>query len=203
MVEHTVTSINGTITNSINEKNAWVQVKFHIGPKNYRVVRGIKPNLFEIWENEVLIPQKDVKSYQEYLETNILRMNFKSFCQIVVLGKASFVPFMQLTAQERRTIIEDLLDIRVFSFMSDAMKLKAKELLDDMERVRKALELADIKITASEKLINELNVSTEGQIKAHEEAIVGLQEQLQPIENSIKFEETRYSAYTGINCCYC
>lgn len=114
------------LVNSINLKDLVVEVEFSSYNRNYKIVRGIKPNLFEIYQEGSLINQSAaVKDYQEILERNILRMNLKSFTQIVILGSSSFVPFMQLPAGTRREVIEDLLDIRIFSTMGALLKTKA------------------------------------------------------------------------------
>jgi len=113
------------LINTINGKNCMVEVEFDVGKKKYRVIRGIKPNIFEIYHNGEMINQSaDVKDYQEMLEKTILKLNHKSFNQIVILGSASFVPFMQLPAAHRREIIEDLLDIQIFSVMNSLLKDK-------------------------------------------------------------------------------
>ena len=114
------------LINTINGKNCVVEVEFDVGKKKYKVVRGIKPNIFEIYHNGEMINQSaDVKDYQDMLEKTILKLNHKSFSQIVILGSASFVPFMQLPAAHRREIIEDLLDIQIFSVMNSLLKDKA------------------------------------------------------------------------------
>jgi DNA repair exonuclease SbcCD ATPase subunit len=105
----------GQLINSINGKGTVVEIEFLIGKRQYMVRRGIKPNLFEIYQDGVLIDQTaDAKEYQEYFESQILKLNHKSFSQIVVLGSASFTPFMQLPSAHRREIVEDLLDIEIF-----------------------------------------------------------------------------------------
>ena len=104
------------LLNSINNKNCVVEVEFSVGNVEFKIVRGIKPNTFEIYQNGNLINQASTtRDYQEYLEQNVLKLNHKSFHQIVVIGSASFTPFMQLPAPQRRSIIEDILDISVFS----------------------------------------------------------------------------------------
>ena len=100
------------LVNSINTSDAVVEIEFSIGKKQYKVIRGIKPNTFEIYLNGVLLNQDaKAKDYQDFLEKSILKFNYKSFTQIVILGSASFVPFMQLSPGDRRTVIEDLLDL--------------------------------------------------------------------------------------------
>ena len=113
------------LLNSINQKALEVELAFSIGKAEYVIKRGIKPNIFEIWKNDELLNQDAAaRDYQAYLEQSILKMNFKSFGQIVVLGSSTFVPFMQLPAQHRREVIEDLLDIQIFSVMNNLLKDK-------------------------------------------------------------------------------
>jgi DNA repair exonuclease SbcCD ATPase subunit len=119
------------LLNSINQKDCVVEIEFSIGKKQYKIIRGIKPNIFEIYCNDILVNQDAAsKDYQEILEKNLLKLNFKSFTQVVILGSASFVPFMQLSPSDRRTIIEDLLDIGIFSSMNSLVKTKMSEIKD-------------------------------------------------------------------------
>ena len=112
------------LVNSTNERDARVEIKFDINKQEYQVIRGIKPNIFEIYKNgKKLNEDSSAVDQQKYLETQVLKLNYKSFTQIVILGSASFVPFMQLSTSHRREVIEDLLDIKVFSSMSDILKL--------------------------------------------------------------------------------
>ena len=112
----------GQLVNSINEKDCKVEIEFAINKTEYKVLRGIKPNIFEIYrDGKKLNEDCSANEQQKTLETQILKLNYKSFTQIVILGSASFVPFMQLSAPHRREVIEDLLDIKVFSSMSDIL----------------------------------------------------------------------------------
>ena len=121
------------LLNSINGRELIVEIEFEIYNKKYKIIRGIKPTIFEIYQNDVLLDQDAAsRDYQEYLEKNILRMNMKSFTQIVILGSSSFVPFMQLPAGIRREVIEDLLDIRIFSIMSVLLKDRVSSNKDDI-----------------------------------------------------------------------
>ena len=121
------------LINSINGRDVVVEIEFEIYNKKYKIIRGIKPTIFEIYQNGVLLDQDAAsRDYQEYLEKNILRMNMKSFTQIVILGSSSFVPFMQLPAGIRREVIEDLLDIRIFSTMSVLLKDRISGNKDDI-----------------------------------------------------------------------
>lgn len=145
------------LINSINKKGLLVEVEFSVGKKNYIIKRGIKPNLFEIYSDGEMINQSsETKEYQEYLERNILKLNFKSFSQIVILGSASFVPFMQLTAANRREIIEDLLDIQIFSTMNSLLKEKVSQNKTDLQETTYEMKLVGEKIEMNKKLIQSL-----------------------------------------------
>lgn len=145
------------LINSINNKHMYVEVEFQIGPRSYLVKRGLKPKVFQVWVDGLLIPEAaNAYDYQANLEKNILRMNYKTFCQIVVLGSANFTPFMQLPAQARRDIIEDLLDIQVFSVMNNLLKQEQgqnRDLIVDLEHRKK---LISSRISLMEKHIEEL-----------------------------------------------
>jgi DNA repair exonuclease SbcCD ATPase subunit len=144
------------LINSINDGKCVVEVEFSIGKKNYKIVRGIKPNLFEIYCDSKLINQ-DAKAtdYQEHLERFILKLNYKSFTQVVILGSASFVPFMQLSAGDRRTIIEELLDIGIFSSMNSVVKTKLTDIKDKQKDVEYKIKLTTEKISMQRKNIEE------------------------------------------------
>lgn len=145
------------LVNTINNKNCIVEVTFVIGKAQYKIVRGIKPNVFEIWKNGDMINQSShSKEYQKILEQNILKLNHKSFHQIVVLGSSSFVPFMQLPAQHRRDVIEDLLDINVFSKMNSLLKEKTTTLKDKMKDLSFKLDVETNKITTQKKYISDI-----------------------------------------------
>lgn len=127
----------GNVINSINNKGCLVEIEFDIQGRQYKVVRGAKPNIFEIWIDGIMMNQDAAaKDYQEHLEKNILRMNFKTFTQVVILGSASFIPFMQLSPADRRLVIETLLDIQIFSIMSMVVKNKLQANRDSIERNR-------------------------------------------------------------------
>jgi DNA repair exonuclease SbcCD ATPase subunit len=124
------------LINSINNKESLVELEFKIGTKEYKIRRGMKPNVFELFQNGLMMDQSaDKKDYQDILENQILKMNFKSFCQVVIIGSASFVPFMQLPTGDRRKIIEDLLDLQIFSHMNQVLKAKASENAEEQIRV--------------------------------------------------------------------
>lgn len=160
------------LMNAINNKNMIVEVEFIIGSKHYRIIRGMKPNLFEIYMNDVLINQNaDVKEYQETLEKHILKLNHKSFSQIVILGSASFTPFMQLPAAHRREVIEDLLDIQIFSIMNTLLKGKMQQNREDMSSADMNIALIEQKIDMHKNHIQTLKSNNEELIESYNEKI--------------------------------
>ena len=145
------------LVNSINQGGTEVEVNFTIGTKEYIVRRGIKKNFFEIYQNGKMLNQDaSIRDYQEYLEKTILKLNYKSFTQIVVLGSSTFIPFMQLKASDRRTIIEDLLDIEIFSVMNQLLKTRVAQNKEDMGTVDIALGLSKGELEQIEWLINQI-----------------------------------------------
>ena len=121
------------LLNSITQKGLVVEVEFDIGTNRYKIVRGLKPTVFEVYQNDNLLNQAaEMKDYQETLERQILKLNFKSFCQVVVLGSASFVPFMSLPTGQRREIIEDLLDLQIFTSMNTILKQRITSNAEDL-----------------------------------------------------------------------
>ncbi len=142
------------LVNSINNKDCIVEVNFTIGKYEYKVVRGIKPGIFEIWRNDQLLNQSShAKEYQKILEQNLLKLNHKSFHQIVVLGSSSFIPFMQLPAQHRRDVIEDLLDINIFSKMNILIKEKNAILKENLKELNYKLDIVKNKIESQKNIL--------------------------------------------------
>ena len=153
--------------NSINGKNALVDIEFSIGQKEYKIVRGIKPNVFEIWlDGEMVNQDAASKDYQKILEQQILRLNYKTFTQVVILGSASFVPFMQLTNAQRREVIEDILDIKIFSTMNQLLKEKQNATKDEIVRVESELTLAKQRVESQNAIIKTLSTAKEESINA-------------------------------------
>ena len=145
------------LINSINQKDCSVEVQFDIGSKKYRVVRGIKPSAFEIYLNGTLLNQDAAtRDYQKYLEEHVLKLNYKSFTQIVILGSASFTPFMQLSAAMRRDIIEDLLDIKIFSTMNDVLKQKLADIRSEIGIIDSDTEILKTKVRLQQEYIVKL-----------------------------------------------
>ena len=139
------------LVNSVNERELITEIEFSVGTSQWKVRRGIKPNLFEIYLNDNLVNQ-DAKSmdYQKYLEDKVLKLNMKSFTQIVVLGSASFVPFMQLSANDRRVIIEDILDIGIFSIMKSLLKDRVITLKEELNETEYEIKILQEKINIQE-----------------------------------------------------
>ena len=171
------------LVNSINNKGLLVEVEFCIGSNNYKIVRGIKPNKFEIWCNGNMINQDSHnKEYQSVLEKNIIKLNHKSFHQIVVLGSSSFVPFMQLPAQARREVIEDLLDINMFSKMNQLLKEKMATLKEDIRQNAHSTEIVKTKINAQKKYLRDLTAINSAYRKEKEDSISAAQEEINTIQ---------------------
>lgn len=150
----------GQLVNSINQKNCLVEIEFSIGATEYRVLRGIKPNIFEIYQNNVLLNQDSAsRDYQKILEQQILHLNYKTFTQVVILGSASFVPFMQLPTNQRREVIEDILDIRIFSTMNGILKDRMVLTKEQISRAESAITVCKNSVGAQQKIIENLLVS--------------------------------------------
>jgi len=146
------------LVNTINEKECVVEVEFNIGKKQYKIIRGIRPNTFEIWCNGDMLNQDAAqRDYQKHLEQNILKLNFRSFTQVVILGNASFVPFMQLRAKHRRQVVEEILDIEIFSKLNFMFRDKQKAQDETIRQVDFDYQLLDGKIDTQQKHIDEIS----------------------------------------------
>jgi len=149
------------LINTINEKECVVEVEFQIGKKEYKIIRGIKPNLFEIWCNgDMLNQDAAIRDYQKHLEQHILKLNFRSFTQVVILGNASFVPFMQLRARHRREVVEEILDIEIFSKLNLMFREKAKAQDETIKQADFNYQLLDGKIETQQKHIDDISNTT-------------------------------------------
>ena len=156
----------GQLINTVNEKDCRVEVEFSIAETQWKVVRGIKPNLFEIHRNGICMDQfSAVNDQQKWLEQNVIKMNYKSFTQIVILGSSSFVPFMQLTATNRREVIEDLLDIKIFSSMNSLIKDKMRGLREEIRTLELKKESLNDKVKMQENFIEELGTRSKQNIE--------------------------------------
>ena len=160
------------LINTVNEKDCIVEIEFTVNSIDWKVVRGIKPNVFEIYKDgEILDRNAAATDQQKWLEENVLKLNYKSFTQIVILGSASFVPFMQLPAGSRREIIEDLLDIKIFSFMSNILREKIRSANDNIRELTIRRDLVEEKIDMQNNFIQELDNKGKESIKNKKEKI--------------------------------
>jgi DNA repair exonuclease SbcCD ATPase subunit len=163
------------LINSINGKDLCVELEFVVGNANYKIIRGIKPNRFEIHKNDQLLNQDaDSKDYQEVIEKQIVKMNHRTFSQVVVLGSSTYVPFMQLPAAQRREVIEDLLDIQVFTTMNTLLKGKVSSNQDDLKQAKYDSDLVDEKINIQNSYIDSLKKDVQNKVD----------------ENNVKIEQT-------------
>lgn len=171
------------LVNSINGKGALVEVEFNVGIHEFKIVRGIKPTKFEIWQNGNMINQSAAaRDYQKFLEQNILKLNHKSFHQIVVLGSSSFIPFMQLPAHTRREVIEDLLDIQIFGKMNSIIKEKLSKIKEDIVNTTHSVDLTKEKLTMQTKYIRDMTAVNETQIKQKKKQIATVQEEIKILQ---------------------
>jgi len=167
------------LINSVNEKDCKVEVEFSIGSTEWKVVRGIKPAVFEIWRNGSALDQSSAAlDQQKWLEQNVLKMNYKSFTQIVILGSSTFVPFMQLPAAHRREVIEDLLDIKIFSSMNNLIKEKIRAAKEDIKVLDLKKESLLDKVKMQKDFIEELENRGNANINANKEKIVNLDKEV-------------------------
>ncbi|CAB4133436.1 endonuclease subunit [uncultured Caudovirales phage] len=184
-----------SLLNSINQAEGVVEVEFSIGRKQYKVIRGIKPNIFEIYCNGVMVNQDaKVKDYQEQLEKFILKLNFKSFTQVVILGSASFVPFMQLSPGDRRTIIEDLLDINIFSSMNSIVKEKMSAIKDESTKNKYEMELTSEKIKLQKQNIEEHKKHSADEIEKKRGEVETSEKQIKQLQTDIELIQKHISS---------
>ena len=163
------------LINSVNEKDCKVEVEFTIGDTNWKVIRGIKPALFEIHRNGCVMDQfAAALDQQKWLEQNVLKMNYKSFTQIVILGSSTFVPFMQLPANSRREVIEDLLDIKIFSSMNGILKDKIRMVKEDIKVLNLKKESLTDKVQMQENFIEELENQAAQNIESKKKKVTEL-----------------------------
>ena len=162
----------GQLVNTVNEKDCRVEVEFSVAETQWKVVRGIKPNIFEIHRNDICMDQfSSVNDQQKWLEQNVIKMNYKSFTQIVILGSSSFVPFMQLSATNRREVIEDLLDIKIFSSMNNLLKDKIRVIKDEIRTLDLKKESLNDKVNMQTEFMNELEQRGKSRIEDNNDKI--------------------------------
>jgi DNA repair exonuclease SbcCD ATPase subunit len=174
------------LINSINGKNCVVEIEFDIGTNEYKVIRGLKPNVFEIWLNGSKVNQDAAaKDYQNMLEQQILRLNYKTFTQVIILGSASFVPFMQLPAWQRREVIEDILDIGIFSTMNQILKERVNENKDQLVAISNQIEISKNNVEVQKKLIGTL-------VSSKRDLLAQIRKQIEDNEAEIATNEKRW-----------
>ena len=206
----------GQLVNSINQKDALVEVEFSIGSSKYKIRRGLKPAVFEIYQNDILVNQDAAtKDYQEFLEKQILKLNYKSFTQIVVLGSSSFIPFMQLPAPQRREIIEDLLDIQIFSRMNDILRGELLQVGQDYKDAESELSVVRQKIDLQEDYMERINeqrkksteeinqriLKAKNSIRTYQEEITHRMDRIRDLRATIEDEgrtDKRYQKFNSI-----
>ena len=159
------------LVNSINNGSTSVEVEFIIGTRHYKVIRCIKPNKFEIYQNNKLMSlEANVRDYQKILEQQILKLNFRSFTQVVILGSSTFVPFMQLKSMHRREVVEEILDIKIFSTMNVLLKQKMKSVVEELREIEYQYDIISEKISLQENYIDDIQKNKDDIIKEKESA---------------------------------
>ena len=194
----------GQLVNSINERDTKVEIEFNAKGSPYKVIRGIKPNVFEVYrDGKKMNEDASANDQQKMLESSILRLNYKSFTQDVILGSASFVPFMQLSTAHRREVIEDLLDIKVFSSMSDIMKQKIKTSKESLKVLQLKKESAADKILMQQQFIKSIEKTGQDEIERKQKKIIEIEERsdgnekrIEDLIAAVKERETDLQQYT-------
>ena len=185
--------------NSINKKGTVVEVQFKIGDSNFKIIRGIKPGKFEIYQNDKMINQaSNARDYQKFLEQNILKLNHKSFHQVVVLGSSSFIPFMQLPAWSRRAVIEDLLDINIFSKMNTLLKERNSKIRDELTDINHQIELYKTKIDSQTKYIKDLQSINKDMVENKKETIKTYEDDIRSLINKNETLSENLSSHIDI-----
>ena len=195
------------LINSVNEKDCTVEIDFSTGSIEWKVIRGIKPNVFEIYKNGELLDRAAAASdQQKWLEENVLKLNYKSFTQIVILGSASFVPFMQLPAASRREIIEDLLDIKIFSYMSNILREKIRSTNESIRELTIRKDLVEEKIDMQKNFISDLEQTgkksikeKQSKIKEFDESVDALLKDIDGYGEELKVVEEKMEVSSGSN----
>ena len=177
------------LINAINQKQMVVEVEFSIGTKAYKIVRGAKPTIFEIHLNgEILNQDAAAKDYQKYLEENVLKLNYKSFTQIVILGSASFTPFMQLPTSHRREVIEDLLDIKIFSTMNDVLKEKYGSVKSKIQLLDNEIEVGKAKVRVQQDYIKTLEEDKQKKVEDVQKRILEANTEISQLSSNVEDE---------------
>mgnify|MGYP003304495202 FL=1 len=186
------------LLNSINDSNCVVEVDFKIGSKSFKVIRGIKPNIFEIYINGKMYNQDaNARDYQKYLEQQILKLNYRSFTQVVILGSSTFVPFMQLRARHRREVVEEILDIQIFSLMNMLLKQKLKTITENQRDNDYQHDLTKEKIELQKKYIDDIEKNKDKLIKEKNITLNQNEEEVHQRQKNIDVLEKENSELVG------
>jgi len=188
------------LINTVNAMETVVEVEFRIASRKYKIVRGIKPNVFEIWQNDKMLNQEaNSRDYQKILEQQILKLNYRSFTQVVILGSSTFVPFMQLKARFRREVVEDLLDIKIFSMMNMLLKQRLKDLVGELQEIEYEYKLSGEKIIMQEAYIEDIKKNKDVIVKEKESDYEHNAKQLDEKVNEKKYlEELNKGLYESV-----
>ena len=177
----------GQLVNSVNTGSCEVEVDFKIGTKSFKVIRGIKPNVFEIYINGKMYNQDaNARDYQKYLEQQILKLNYRSFTQVVILGSSTFIPFMQLKARQRRDVVEDILDIQIFSLMNMLLKQKLKTIQENQRDSNYNFDLTSEKIELQKKYIEDVKKNKGNLIAEKNSLITGNEEEVHTRQKKVE-----------------
>jgi len=175
------------LLNSINNRNCVVEIEFQIGSKKLKVIRGIKPNIFEIYINGKMYNQDaNARDYQKYLEQQILKLNYRSFSQVVILGSSTFIPFMQLRARHRREVVEEILDIQIFSLMNMLLKIKLRDIVNNIKDTEYQYQLTREKIALHKKYIEDMKKNKNEFIKEKSSLLASNEEEIFKKNSDIK-----------------
>ena len=189
----------GQLLNTVNGSGAMVEVDFKIGTKSFKVIRGIKPNVFEIYINGKMYNQDaNARDYQKYLEQQILKLNYRSFTQVVILGSSTFIPFMQLKARHRREVVEEILDIQIFSLMNMLLKQKLKGIAEHQRDANYNIDLTTEKIDLQNKYIADVKKNKTKLITEKTTLIAGNEEEAHSRQGKID-ELKKSNEYLGLN----
>ena len=186
------------LVNTVNEKECVVEIEFSTGVTDWKIIRGIKPNVFEIYKNDQMLDKAAANAdQQKWLEENVLKMNYKSFTQIVILGSASFVPFMQLSTANRRDIIEDLLDIKIFSFMSNILKEKIRSSNDLIRELTIRKDLVEEKIDMQKSFISDLEATGKKNIEEKKQKVKVIADNVDTLIKEIEWHGDKLKEVEG------
>jgi DNA repair exonuclease SbcCD ATPase subunit len=194
------------LVNTVNGSSALVEVEFSIGSKKLKVIRGIKPNIFEIYiDGKMYNQDANAKDYQKYLEQQILKLNYRSFTQVVILGSSTFVPFMQLKARHRRDVVEEILDIQIFSLMNMIVKQKLKTIDEEYKEIEHKYNLVEQEVILKEKYVEDIKenkrkllAEKRNLISGNEEEVFKKKAKIKDFENDVKSMHKKIENSTDI-----